>query len=1075
MREKSNSILYACVLALVCVIAAATADAASPKKTAKQIIDATGLRGGLIVHVGCGDGKLSSALRVNDSYIVHGLDTDPRAVQSARETGLKTDSYGAVSFDSFDGKNLPYVENLVNLVVSEDLGGVDMKEVMRVLCPNGVAYIKSGGKWTKTVKPRPDNIDEWTHYLHDASGNAVAQDEVVAPPRHMQWVGSPKWSRHHDRMASMSALVSAGGRIFYIMDEGSTASIQMPDRRMLIARDAFNGVVLWKRPLSDWHTQLYPYKSGPAQLPRRLVAVDDRVYVTLGLEKPLTAIDATTGQTVRTYKGTQTTREVLHSEGVLFLLVSDTPCEGSDFCVVDRCMHLERNRVAADLTWNENERQLMAIEPESGKVLWSKKQRVVPISLAADKRGVYFHDGDRIIRLDRKTGDEIWRSEQVSRKDPIPTNFGPTLVVYDDVVLFSGGDRKMCALSLKDGKTLWSEKHPPSGHHSPEDLLVMKGLVWAGEVAGGRDSGIFTGRDLYTGEVKVEFPPDVNTYWFHHRCYRSKATVNYLLPSRTGIEFIDPDTKHWDTNHWVRGGCLYGIMPSNGMVYAPPHSCACYIDAKMFGFCALAPASSSRSVSFDVADKDRLEKGPAYGQLLKSNSDASAQDWPTYRHDSSRSGRTASLVSAKLDHKWQARVEGKLTSPVISAGKVFVASVDTHTVHALDAESGKEIWSFVTGGRVDSPPTIFRGRALFGSADGWVYCVKASDGTLIWRFRAAPVDRRLMAFEQLESVWPISGSVLIQDGVAYFVAGRSMFVDGGMRMFRLDPVTGRKISETVLDERDPDTGKNLQEHVKALNMPAALPDVLSSDGKYVYMRTQRFNLDGKRDHIAQTEVEDQDGEGLHLFSSVGFLDDTWFHRGYWMYGKSIASGASQWFLAGRRVPSGRILVNADSAIYGFGRKPEYFRWSTPQEYHLFAAEKSPKIIKVTNDTKAAQEKCQIPSTEIVHKWSVDVPILARAMVMAGDTIMIAGPPDIVDEEEVFKDFDDKKNQANMREQEAAYLGKKGGSLLAVSIEGKVLNEIKLDTLPVWDGMAVANGSLYMCTIDGRVICMKGEG
>ena len=141
-----------------------------------------------------------------------------------------------------DGNELPYVDNLVNLLVTEDLGDVPMDEVLRVLVPNGVAMIKDGnGQWNKTVKPRPTNIDEWSHYLHDATGNSVAHDDVVAPPRHLQWVGSPRWSRHHDRMASMSALVSTGGRMFYIMDEGSRISIQLPPKWKLIARDAFNG------------------------------------------------------------------------------------------------------------------------------------------------------------------------------------------------------------------------------------------------------------------------------------------------------------------------------------------------------------------------------------------------------------------------------------------------------------------------------------------------------------------------------------------------------------------------------------------------------------------------------------------------------------------------------------------------------------------------------------------------------------------------------------------------------------------------------------------------------------------
>ena len=44
--------------------------------TAKDILDAASIKGGLIVHVGCGDGKLTAALRANDSYIVRGLDAD---------------------------------------------------------------------------------------------------------------------------------------------------------------------------------------------------------------------------------------------------------------------------------------------------------------------------------------------------------------------------------------------------------------------------------------------------------------------------------------------------------------------------------------------------------------------------------------------------------------------------------------------------------------------------------------------------------------------------------------------------------------------------------------------------------------------------------------------------------------------------------------------------------------------------------------------------------------------------------------------------------------------------------------
>jgi outer membrane protein assembly factor BamB len=1077
MNERYRLLVaIVCVSAILCLPPIAKAGPA--EREAVQILDAAGVKGGLVVHIRCGDGKLTGALCANNSYQVHGLDTSPANVEQARKHIQSLKLYGRVSVDRLAGRRLPYVDNLVNLIVSEDLGGISPGEVMRVLSPNGVAYIKKGGTWTKTVKSRPDEIDEWTHYLHDSTNNAVARDTVVGPPRHMQWVGNPRWSRHHDRMASMSALVSANGRIFYIFDEGPTAIIQLPPERVLIARDAFNGVILWKRAIPSWHTHLFPYKSGSTQLPRRLVAVGDRVYVTLGIDAPLTALDAATGKTLRTYEHSQSTQEVIASEGVLFLLVKDPPVKSGQCRITYRCMHKERNHVAEAWKWDRQDASLIAVEAATGEVLWDVKQPVVPLSLAAHNRGVFFHNGERIVCLHRNSGEQEWVSDPVSLRSIVPTNFGPTLVLHEGTVLFSGGDRSMTGLSAETGETLWKTKHPPSGHHSAEDLLVIDGLVWAGDIAAGRGSGVFTGRDPRTGEIKQQFTPDVKTYWFHHRCHRSKATDRYLLPSRTGIEFVDFEKQHWQTHHWVRGGCIYGIMPCNGLVYAPPHSCACYIDAKQYGFNALAPESATRKVPREISDAGRLERGPAYDGVDGSRYNKDSDDWPTYRRDPARRGFTRTSVDARVARRWRKDLGGKLSSVVVSAGKVFVASIDTHTVYALDAKDGGTLWSYTAGGRVDSPPTIYQGRVLFGSADGWVYCLRADDGVLAWRFRAAPLDRRLMAFEQLESVWPVHGSVLVQNGTAYCVAGRSMFLDGGLRLLRLDPKTGRKVSETVLDENDPQTGQNLQSHVKELNMPAALPDVLSSDGRHLYMRTQRFDMEGAREHIAQTLVEDQAGERAHLFSGGGFLDGSWFHRAYWMFGKSIASGANGWFLAGRVAPAGRILAVDESSVYGYGRRPEYFRWSTPLEYHLFRADKKPEIISnLTPLSKALRrtEKCAVPAVRPAYDWSRETPVYARAMVLADKTLFIAGPRDMIDEEEVYKGPEDASIQAKLREQTAALEGQKGALLCAVSApNGKRLAEYELETVPVWDGMAAANGRLYLALKNGSVLCLGGK-
>jgi len=935
--QPNLTVLVAIILSVL--TARACADQAA------DILSATGVAGGLVVHVGCGDGKLTAALRAGESYLVHGLDADAANVAAAREHIRKAGVYGKVSVAHLTGKALPYIDNSVNLVVAEDLGAVPTGEVMRVLCPNGVAYVKKGNTWRKTVKPRPKEIDEWTHYMHDASGNAVAHDSVVGPPRRLQWIGSPVWARHHDHMSSVSAVVSAGGRVFYIMDEGSRVSILLPPKWVLIARDAFNGTVLWKRPIDKWFSHMMRLKSGPAVLPRRLVAVGDRVYVTLGLDAPLTALDAATGKTVRTYEDTENTQEIIASDGVLFVVAGGEPPEGK-----------------APALWALTKRNVVALQAESGKRLWQTSSPVLPMTLAGDARRVYFNDGEKVVALDRTSGKQVWASKAVPRTDKLHSFYGATLVVYEDVVLFSGGETAgkqtgtwytsgtdtLTALAADTGKTLWTGYHPPSGYRSPEDVLVAGGLVWTGETTSGKVPGEFTGRDPRTGEVKSKFTPDVQTYWFHHRCYRGKATDKYLLMSRTGTEFVDHKAKHWITNHWIRGACLYGVMPANGLLYAPPHPCACYPEAKQFGFTVVAPAAPVEGPRSKV-ESPRLHKGPAYGKnpqsALRQGSgqairNPKSSDWSTYRRNAARSGWTRASVRAKLAEAWQTQIAGagKLSSVVVAEGKLFVASVNDHTVHAIDAKTGKPTWRFTAGGRVDSPPTIWQGRAIFGCADGHVYCLRAADGTLIWRFRAAPRDSRLVAFEQVESVWPVHGSVLVTGGRVSFVAGRSMFLDGGLRLIQLDPATGELLGEKILDDRDPtsDDKQGLQKYVRGLDMPVALPDILSSDGTHLYMRSQRFDMTAKRQDIATRSANSQLGEGAHLFSPTGFLDDAYWHRSYWVYGRTFSGGYSGYSQAGKRAPAGKIMVYDDQAVYGFGRKAKYFRWTTPIEHHLFA-------------------------------------------------------------------------------------------------------------------------------------------
>jgi outer membrane protein assembly factor BamB len=1046
---KSLSIFM--ILSISCAAPCAAQDA--------KIIEASGVKGGIAVIVG--DAETAATLGTGKPFLVHVLDTDRVRVDNARELIRSKGIYGKVSADLFDGKQLPYVDNLVNLIVDK---GAKLKappaEVARVLAPRGVFLApkdsgitipgfstKTTGDLTAHTKPVPENIDEWTHFLHGSDNNAVARDSVVGPPKHMQWVGGPPYGRHHDKMSSFTAAVTTGGRVFYIIDEAPPFSVLTAPEWRLVARDAFNGTILWKRRVTKWFNDLHPYKSGPAHLPRKLVADGDRVYTILSLDGPALALDAATGETVRTYEAAAPMDELVYSQGVLFV---------------------------------RKENGLIAVDAASGKEAWKTDQVPVRGSLAVDQKHAVFLVKDRIVCLDKEDGKQLWQSKPVPRPKKYHPRFDPILILYKDVVLWAGGEKSVGhkdhqgnyswfkgiddtvnGLSAETGKLLWTAPHPLSGYASSEDLFVIDGVVWCGETTSGHALGHYAGYDYKTGKMVKEFDPDVKTYWFHHRCHRGKATEKYIMPSRTGIEYIDPKTGHWQFTHWVRGACLYGILPANGLVYAPQNPCACFLENRMVGFTALAHAKADAP----KPKTQRLEKG---ADLEVSPAAPAPGSWPTYRCDSARSGTVKTAVKADVKTAWSTEIGGRLSALTVADGKVFVSAIDRHRVTALDEKDGKVLWHHTAGGRVDSPPTIFGKPALciFGSRDGTITALSAADGKLAWRFFAAPSDRRVMAFEQIESLWPVNGSVLIHDNVLYAAAGRSMFLDGGIRLLRLEPASGKLLSETILGEKD-DKGGHLQDYARQHNMPASLPDILSCDGKHVFMRSQAFRPDGTRLPLKALQYggnpekysikPTQDPKLAHLFCPTGFLDDTWWHRTYWVYGNLFTGGWAGYPQAGRVAPSGRILVFDDKRVYGYGRLAKYYRWTKPIEHHLFAAKKTGFNIRAKG----------------AHHWTKDTAMFPRGMVKAGDLLFLAGPEDIVDEEAAFRRRNGPQWRDKISLQADGLAGRSGGLVRAVkAATGERVSETKIDSIPVFDGMASANGRLYISLADGRVMCME---
>ncbi len=1010
-----------------------------------DIFSTSGFSGGLIVCIGCDNPELLGKLGSNDSCLVHALDTDSERIAGARAVLREKKLYGKISVDTWNGKHLPYVDNLVNLLIctGHDLLATE-QEAMRVLSPGGVLYTKRNGTWTTTRKPRPEGMDDWTHYLYDASNNAVSRDRLVGPPGGLQWVAAPRFSRSHEQLASISAAVVADGRIFSIEDRGPTESVAFPPKWVLVARDAFNGITLWRREMGKWEWHLHLFRAGPAHLPRRLVAVDDRVYVTLSLGGPVEMLDAATGKTLKTFDDTEGADEIIHTGKLLLVYVGHT---GQDLGNSGRKRKDKGNSVS---------RKLMALDPVSGQTVWEKEVRALcHTTLGALGRRAFYQEGNCVVAVAMEDGKELWRSEPLSRFRAQP----PTLVGYGNTILWADGvdPRKktknspgmMAGLDAATGETLWKGTSENNCAISP-DVLVADGLVWTGKLLLWNQPGITEGLDPKTGKIARTRKPDSETFNVgmpHHRCYRNKGASKWLILGRAGVEFLDVETGEIYPSHWVRGTCQYGILPANGLLYVPPHACACYLTAKIDGFNALRPRRHEDAEPQGTGEP--LQRGPAYG-TIESNATANHEsDWPTYRHDASRSGRTPCKVPVDLKQSWKTDLGGHLTALTIAGGRCFVAG-DAHAVHALDAETGKPLWTFTAGGRVDSPPTIADGRTVFGCRNGYVYCLQAADGRLVWRFRAAPKDQRTVACGHLESLWPVNGSVLVQDGTVVFAAGRSSFLDGGIRICRVDLKSGELLAESTIYTPDPKTHRVSRELVDGFEMDGAQSDVLSSDGENLFMR--QLCLDRSLKPAPKKP---------HLYSPTGLLDDSWWHRTYWLYGQENTSGWSAWFQAGNLVPAGRILAFDNEMVFGFGRQ-QYrncnrgggANWARQEKYCMFSTRRTdPKRF-----LKGRSGKVRPSARQFV--WMQESPVRARAMVLTPERVFFAGQPNLGNSsDDAF----------------ASYRGEKGAKVVAVAVEdGAIMSELDLPAAPVFDGMASARGRLYLSLKGGTVVCLGND-
>ena len=1056
--------------------------------------------GGLIVHLGCGDGSLTAELYAKNQNLVHGLDPDPANVETAQQYLADQELLGPVNVDLLSGPRLPYADNIVNFMVVEELGDVHMSEVMRVLTPGGSAYFRDDRGLV--TKQRPDDMDEWTHWLYDATGNAVGQDRIVGPPRQFQWAAGPLWSRHHNSVPSVSAMVSSGGRVFTIVDEAPPAMDgTTPDKWFLTARDAFNGIELWRLPIEDWGWSSWSAVSDqrfnqPNNVAKRLVAVGDRVYVTLGFNAELTALDAATGEVVQRYEGSQYTDEILYKDGRLILSINKGP-QGPGEIAEAPPVH----------------KSIAVYNAASGEQLWQSGdfvgnstktksiERETHLLLAALDDQIYLLDGDAVVSMDLETGEQLWRSlrpvspDYTSRYDHRMSEMC-TLVATEDAILLCQLEpiqerigwrvikARVQAYDPESGEPMWEYRCGNWGHFCVPDVFFAQGLVWVHDEAIMSIVGLDPTTGIEQRRLSTEKALDNG---HHHRCYRNKATEQFLITSFRGLEYIDWASGDIDRNHWVRGACRYGVMPCNGLIYSTPHPCDCYITSKLNGFHALTPASLDADQPVTIEDVVRLQKGPAYDSALSLSSNMT-DSWPTYRHDVARTGCSSGPAPSNLNIAWTTKLPGgRITAPTVAGGHVYVASIDARTVHAVNAATGEPVWNYVAAGRVDTPPTIVDNRVLltnlsarngseplptskvlltnpsarngseplptskvlFGCRSGWVYCLRASDGAEIWKFHAAPRERLVVAHGGIESTWPVHGSVLVQDGKAYVTAGRSSFLDGGIAAYCLNVATGEVLEERMIDSMQDmpvDMGRNQNDNTGVLS------DLLVSEGDGIFMRN--IPVFGS--------TESNTGWGRRVSATAGMLDDSWFNRAVWA-------------VDGRDY--GELLVHDEDTVYSVkahkSRGHGQFIGPGTNAYQIIATNRVEPVPR-RPDAEPLNFSTWPRAKDV--RWELATPMRVTAMLVGGDTsfdgsnasepfltegpiktLLCAGTPDMLDPDDPW----------------AAYEGRRGGILYALSTEdGEKTSELRLDAAPVYDGMAVAGGRLYLSTVDGTLLSIS---
>jgi hypothetical protein len=307
-----------------------------------------------------------------------------------------------------------------------------------------------------------------------------------------------------------------------------------------------------------------------------------------------------------------------------------------------------------------------------------------------------------------------------------------------------------------------------------------------------------------------------------------------------------------------------------------------------------------------------------------------------------------------------------------------------------------------------------------------------------------------VAFGSIESAWPVHGSITVTDGVVYFAAGRTTYLDGGLRFYGLDAETGRpRHFETrcTAGERANEPGADVQ---------GTLNDLFVQDGTNLFMKNLRLDSKTFRFEAASwpytpwtKEPWEQDFKESPLVSITGFLDDSLYDR-------------SSFILDQRH--SARLLAFNDDLLVGV-------RWAADNMrpgrllYHegFFEMGRNHYTVFVKKRAATTNSVGKAGPAANAELWARRVPIRVEALSLAGDAVFVGGPPMSRDGES-SPDFVLKSLH-----------GEHGGVLLRLSLQdGGGVKVCELPARPVWEGITITDHALFVALRDGKVIKLAGS-